>query len=824
MVSPKLASALKKAKDMGRGGDTMLAHINPTEAKILKSLGGSGTINPHTGLPQFDNPSMGSYDGGGDTADSRDPTGWGNEGASYGNLTNIGGGSGEGGALAAARAADRSSVVGYSADPVSSNAYEIGGTGGYDRNDLSFNTSPDHMTGASGFANSLASGLGEKITNGMVSVGDALNGWISDAQPTVSSWGNQVSNGLINASDALNNGLSNGFQFAKDYVTNAMSPSAPQGPSYTQMAALSGPSGLGVGAESAVSNPPTSSSFPSIASDWADPNSYIGGSRLVGYGGSGGTVYENFGNINDTPAPTRAPMREYLEQQNLSVGAGGRVSDAVASARAASAATGLPESVFMSSTTLNPAWNGAPTKDNLDAQANAARQVLGNKAEGLRSEYLQGLGNAVAIMGNKTGVPMTAVSGFRSPEVQAALYAQGRTTEGPIVTNAPAGSSFHNWGLATDMVPASLVNTPNWSPNSPLWNEWGSAAKQAGLTWGGEFSKLYDPAHTQYGTGSPSQVADALDKANPIAPSNQVASTAPIVPQQAPQQSFPTTYEVDGSKLLADIRANNWTFGADDKTLIDKVIATNPESVKYDEKTGKFTVELGDANKDGQINKEDYNAVLAGLKEKNVDPTAYTVPLGPPTRTGGAPNPIMAGMGIAEPTVSPVDVPLMQQVATNASTVPHLGVYDAPIGVNPNAYASALNLPAQPNTALGTAFDTAIGLTPMGIPNTIAHLFGSSAGDMLANQANVPVSPEDAAAIELAQFAATGSNKDGNGSTSSASSLVDRAKTLMSSLTKTDTAWKQAARNFGYSEAQLNDPETAALIKQIYDMGFIPAA
>ena len=38
---------------MGRGGDTMLAHINPEEAQLLKALGGSGTINPRTGLREF---------------------------------------------------------------------------------------------------------------------------------------------------------------------------------------------------------------------------------------------------------------------------------------------------------------------------------------------------------------------------------------------------------------------------------------------------------------------------------------------------------------------------------------------------------------------------------------------------------------------------------------------------------------------------------------------------------------------------------------------------------------------------------------------------
>jgi len=37
----------------GRFGDTMLAHINPQEAALLKSRGGAGTINPRTGLPEF---------------------------------------------------------------------------------------------------------------------------------------------------------------------------------------------------------------------------------------------------------------------------------------------------------------------------------------------------------------------------------------------------------------------------------------------------------------------------------------------------------------------------------------------------------------------------------------------------------------------------------------------------------------------------------------------------------------------------------------------------------------------------------------------------
>jgi len=48
-----LRNAAEQLRERGRGDDTILAHINPQEAGILKLLGGSGTINPYTGLPEF---------------------------------------------------------------------------------------------------------------------------------------------------------------------------------------------------------------------------------------------------------------------------------------------------------------------------------------------------------------------------------------------------------------------------------------------------------------------------------------------------------------------------------------------------------------------------------------------------------------------------------------------------------------------------------------------------------------------------------------------------------------------------------------------------
>jgi hypothetical protein len=40
-------------RQMGRGPDTMLAHITPEEAQMLLESGGSGRMNPQTGLPEF---------------------------------------------------------------------------------------------------------------------------------------------------------------------------------------------------------------------------------------------------------------------------------------------------------------------------------------------------------------------------------------------------------------------------------------------------------------------------------------------------------------------------------------------------------------------------------------------------------------------------------------------------------------------------------------------------------------------------------------------------------------------------------------------------
>lgn len=53
MAEGGLADVASYLASQGRNGDSVLAHITPEEADLLKQRGGSGTINPVTGLPEF---------------------------------------------------------------------------------------------------------------------------------------------------------------------------------------------------------------------------------------------------------------------------------------------------------------------------------------------------------------------------------------------------------------------------------------------------------------------------------------------------------------------------------------------------------------------------------------------------------------------------------------------------------------------------------------------------------------------------------------------------------------------------------------------------
>jgi peptidoglycan LD-endopeptidase CwlK len=92
-------------------------------------------------------------------------------------------------------------------------------------------------------------------------------------------------------------------------------------------------------------------------------------------------------------------------------------------------------------------------------------------------------------------------TGYRDPALQAQLYAQGRTAPGSVVTNAPPGSSWHEFGLAFDVAVMGPNGNPTWPNDVALWSRIGAAGKAAGLQWGGDFTTLTDRPHFEFHPG-----------------------------------------------------------------------------------------------------------------------------------------------------------------------------------------------------------------------------------------------------------------------------------------------------------------------------------
>ena len=81
------------------------------------------------------------------------------------------------------------------------------------------------------------------------------------------------------------------------------------------------------------------------------------------------------------------------------------------------------------------------------------------------------------------GITVMVTSGYRSFAEQNALYAQGRTKPGNIVTNAKGGQSLHNYGLAVDVVPLGANGQPNWNAPKALGKK--SERRAKNKVWSG---------------------------------------------------------------------------------------------------------------------------------------------------------------------------------------------------------------------------------------------------------------------------------------------------------------------------------------------------
>jgi len=108
----------------------------------------------------------------------------------------------------------------------------------------------------------------------------------------------------------------------------------------------------------------------------------------------------------------------------------------------------------------------------------------------------------------KKGIVVVITDSFRSAKDQNLLYAQGRTTEGNIVTNAKGGESYHNFGLAIDFALETPSGNVVWDREYDRngngkadWAEVVQMAKVLGFKWGGDWKGFKDYPHLEMNFG-----------------------------------------------------------------------------------------------------------------------------------------------------------------------------------------------------------------------------------------------------------------------------------------------------------------------------------
>ena len=93
------------------------------------------------------------------------------------------------------------------------------------------------------------------------------------------------------------------------------------------------------------------------------------------------------------------------------------------------------------------------------------------------------------------GVAIKVISGTRSYDEQNALYEQGRSKAGRIVTNARGGYSNHNFGIAFDI---GVFEGGRYLDESPAYKAVGALGMKLGLEWGGNWKTIQDEPHFQF--------------------------------------------------------------------------------------------------------------------------------------------------------------------------------------------------------------------------------------------------------------------------------------------------------------------------------------
>jgi len=119
---------------------------------------------------------------------------------------------------------------------------------------------------------------------------------------------------------------------------------------------------------------------------------------------------------------------------------------------------------------------------------------------------VQPMARALVQKAAAVGINIKIISGLRTYAEQNALYAQGRTAPGPVVTNARGGYSNHNFGIAFDV---GVFEGSKYLGDSPKYRAVGALGVDLGLEWGGNWKTLVDQPHFQL---RPAWAADITEK------------------------------------------------------------------------------------------------------------------------------------------------------------------------------------------------------------------------------------------------------------------------------------------------------------------------
>ena len=93
------------------------------------------------------------------------------------------------------------------------------------------------------------------------------------------------------------------------------------------------------------------------------------------------------------------------------------------------------------------------------------------------------------------GLNVLITETLRTKAEQDALYAQGRTAPGSIVTNAKYPRSAHCWGVAFDF--CRNVKGREFDDSDGFFAKCGAVGKELGLTWGGDWKSFVDKPHLE---------------------------------------------------------------------------------------------------------------------------------------------------------------------------------------------------------------------------------------------------------------------------------------------------------------------------------------